>query len=127
MDVSTADTDVSTADTVTLTTQGVHKVPLDAWGPIGNGLSALLIGRSSATIQGLMVHVGVIDADYEGQIYAMVFTSTQPVTLEKGTRIAQLVPFMSCVPRAEQVTRGTGAFGSTGQPQVLWMQTLSDS
>lgn len=56
--------DVCTAHTVTLSTQGVHKVPLEAWGLIGKGLSALLIGRSSSTLQGLMVHVGVIDADY---------------------------------------------------------------
>ncbi|KAJ7409898.1 endogenous retrovirus group K member 9 Pol protein-like protein [Pitangus sulphuratus] len=118
--------DVSTPSTVTISTMGVHKVPLDAWGPIGGGLSALLIGRSSATIQEIMVHVGVIDADYTGQICAMVSTPTPPLCTEKGTCIAQLIPFMSCVPRTKNIIRGTGGFGSTGVPQVHWTQTVND-
>lgn len=101
-------------------------MPLDAWGPVGKGLSAFLIGRSSTTLQGLMVHVGAIDADYTGQICAMVSTATPPVTIEKGTRLAQLVPFQSCVPQRDNVTRGDGGFGATGKPQVYWVQTVSD-
>ena len=118
--------DVSTANAVTISDCQIHRVPLDAWGPIGNGLSALLIGRSSSTLQGLMVHVGVIDADYTGQICAMVSTATPPVTIPQGTRLAQLVPFVSCVPRTEQVVRGDGGFGSTGKPSVFWSQTVTD-
>ncbi|XP_049690464.1 uncharacterized protein LOC126053020 isoform X3 [Accipiter gentilis] len=34
-----------------------------------------------------------------------------------GTRIAQLVPFRSCVPNPGEVQRGDGGFGSTGKPQ----------
>ena len=73
-----------------------------------------------------MVHVGAIDADYTGQICAMVSTATPPVTIEKGTRLAQLVPFQSCVPQTDNVIRGNGGFGSTGKPQVYWVQTVSD-
>ena len=118
--------DVSTANAITISDRQIHRVPLDAWGPTGNGLSALLIGRSSSTLQGLMVHVGVIDADYTGQICAMVSTATPPVTIPQGTRLAQLVPFMSCVPRTEQIVRGDGGFGSTGKPSVFWSQTVTD-
>ena len=119
--------DVCTTHTVTLSIQGVHKVPPEAWGPIGKGLSALLIGRSSSTLQGLMVHVGVIDAGYHGQICAMVSTATPPVTIKGGTRIAQLIPFMSCVPATEQVIRGTQGFWSAGKPQVFWSQRITES
>lgn len=118
--------DVSTADTVTINDYQIHKVPLDAWGPIGKGLSALLIGRSSSTLQGLIIHVGVIDADYTGQICAMVSTAIPPVTITKGTRIAQLVPFVSCVPKTEQTVRGNNGFGSMGKPSVFWSQTVTD-
>ena len=111
--------DVSTANAITISDRQIHRVPLDAWGPTGNGLSALSIGCSSSTLQGLMVHVGVIDGDYTGQICAMVSTATPPVTIPQGTRLAQLVPFVSCVPRTEQVVRGDSAFGSTGKPSVL--------
>ncbi|KAJ7408525.1 hypothetical protein BTVI_59353 [Pitangus sulphuratus] len=63
-----ADMDVSTPDTVTITARDVVKVPLDAYGPIGRGSSALLIGLSSSTIAGLMIHVGVIDANLHQSI-----------------------------------------------------------
>lgn len=44
-----AGTDTPTTDTVTINTPDVVKVPLEARGPTGKGLSALLTGRSSAT------------------------------------------------------------------------------
>lgn len=77
--------DESMAHTVTIKTQEVHKVPLHAWRPIGRRLSALLTGRSSSTLQGLMVHIGVIDVDYTGQICTLVSMATPPVTTGKGT------------------------------------------
>ncbi|KAL2307765.1 hypothetical protein Nmel_000745 [Mimus melanotis] len=85
-----AGVDVHTADTVVIDSAGVHKVPLGAFGPLGHGLSALLVGQSSATIQGIFVHPGVIDADFTGWICAMVSTPCPPVTIPAGTRIAQL-------------------------------------
>lgn len=57
-------------------------------------------------MQGIFVHPGVIDADFTGQICAMVSTPTLPVTIPEKTRIAELVPFKLCVPRTEQRTRG---------------------
>lgn len=45
--------DISTSISTTRSTLKVHKVPLEAQGPIGRGLSALLIRRSSATLQGI--------------------------------------------------------------------------
>lgn len=111
--------DVSTAKQVTISSHSVQKVPLAAHGPIGRGLSALLIGCSSATLQGINVHVGVIDADYTGQVSAMVSTPTSPLTIPKDARIAQLVPFKSCVPRSHPTEHGDGGFGSTGIPQVM--------
>ena len=85
-----------------MVTKDIVKVPLNARGPIGRGLSALLLGRSSSTLNGLIVHVGVIDADFTGQICAMVSTPYPPVTIPKGTLIAQLILFSSCISKAEQ-------------------------
>ncbi|KAL2308564.1 hypothetical protein Nmel_001610 [Mimus melanotis] len=72
-------------DTVVTDSVGVHKFPLDASGPLDRGLSALLVGRSSATFQGIFVHPGVIDADFTGRICAMVSTQCPPVTIPAGT------------------------------------------
>ncbi|XP_017590499.1 PREDICTED: endogenous retrovirus group K member 9 Pol protein-like [Corvus brachyrhynchos] len=97
-----AGVDVHTAATVILDSTWVYKVPLDAHGLLGQGLSALLVGRSSTTVQGIHVHLGVIHADYTGQICAMVSTPSPPFTIPEKTRIAQLVLFKSCVTRVGQ-------------------------
>ncbi|RMC19613.1 hypothetical protein DUI87_03173 [Hirundo rustica rustica] len=120
-----AGVDVCTAKSVVIDSDKIHKVPLDAFGPLGDGMSAFLMGRSSATIQGIMVHLGLIDADFSGQIHAMVSTPTPPLTIPKGTRIAQLVPFKSSVSRTEDRSRGDSGFGSTGPPQVRWTAVLT--
>ncbi|KAL2299787.1 hypothetical protein Nmel_012634, partial [Mimus melanotis] len=86
--------DVNTSTTVTIDSLEVHRAPLEAQGPIGKGLSALLLGRPSATLQRIFVHPGVIHADFTGQIYAMVSTPP-PVTIPEKTRIAQLILFKS--------------------------------
>ncbi|RMC04324.1 hypothetical protein DUI87_19143 [Hirundo rustica rustica] len=96
-----AGVDVCTAESVVIDSDKIHKVPLDAFGPLGDSMSAFLMGRSSATIQGIMVHLGLIDVDFSGQIHAMVSTPTPPLTIPKGTQIAQLVPFKSSVSRTE--------------------------
>lgn len=65
--------------------------------------------------------VGVIDPDFRGEITAyMLNTSKEPITVEKGNRIAQLVfhPYVSVtLEECEELTlteRGTGAYGHTG-------------
>ncbi|RMB92604.1 hypothetical protein DUI87_30913 [Hirundo rustica rustica] len=120
-----AGVDVCTAESVVIDSEKRHKVPLDAFGPLGDDMSAFLMGRSSATIQGIMVHLGLIDADFSGQIHAMVSTPTSPLTIPKGTRIAQLVPFKSSVSRTEDRSQGDGGFSSTGPPQVRWTAVLT--
>ncbi|RMC15822.1 hypothetical protein DUI87_08026 [Hirundo rustica rustica] len=59
------------------------------------------------------------------QIHAMVSTPTPPLTIPKGTRNAQPVPFKSSVSRTEDRSRGDGGFGSTGPPQVRWTAVLT--
>ena len=65
---------------------------------------------------------GTIDSDYRGEIKVIVANlGTEPVTIERGQRIAQLV--MAPVARARFVasdelpasTREAGGFGSTGR------------
>ncbi|WP_426165970.1 dUTP diphosphatase [Sandarakinorhabdus sp. DWP1-3-1] len=65
---------------------------------------------------------GTIDSDYRGEVKVLLVNlGTEPVTIERGMRIAQLVP--TAVTRARLVVvdslddtaRGTGGFGSTGR------------
>ena len=66
--------------------------------------------------------VGVIDADYRGEILVALFNhGTAPQTVENGERIAQLavVPYLPCeFTECEELSdseRGAGGFGSTGK------------
>uniref|UniRef100_A0A452IVE2 dUTPase-like domain-containing protein n=1 Tax=Gopherus agassizii TaxID=38772 RepID=A0A452IVE2_9SAUR len=104
--------DLATAADVTLEDDKVQIVPSVVNGPLGYGLSALLIGRSSMSKQGLFVLPGLIDADYTGNIGIMVRALFPPVNIAAGTGIAQLIPFRSSVPKAKLTERGSHGFGS---------------
>ncbi|NXY09743.1 POK9 protein, partial [Pteruthius melanotis] len=117
--------DVTTTVDVTLISNAVHLVDTNIQGPLGHGLCALLLGRSSASRQGIFLIPGVIDADYMGIVKGMFYTLTPPVSIPAGSRIAQLVPFYSCVPNPGENVRGDGGFGSTGQPQVYFAMDIT--
>ena len=67
---------------------------------------------------------GTIDADYRGPVGVIVANlGTDPVTIRRGDRIAQMViapvvraHFMT-VDELPQTQRGSGGFGSTGVPK----------
>jgi len=71
------------------------------------------------------ISVGVIDADYQGQIMVSAWNrnapGTEPIVIQPGERIAQMmfVPvlrpvFTTVETFSEDSTRGAGGFGSTG-------------
>ncbi len=64
---------------------------------------------------------GTIDSDYRGEVKCLLINlSQEPVTLEKGERIAQLVivpvsqAYLEVVEALDDTERGEGGFGSTG-------------
>jgi len=66
--------------------------------------------------------VGLIDSDYQGQLYVSCWNrGTEPFTIEVGCRIAQLVfvPVtqvnFTVVDKFESTDRGEGGFGHTGK------------
>ncbi|NXQ77518.1 POK9 protein, partial [Quiscalus mexicanus] len=119
--------DVAAASTITLMTTHPEKVPTGIKGPLiidGLPMGALLLGRSSATMMGLFVLSGVIDADYTGEICVIVHTLFPHMQIEKGQRIAQLIPLeqlAKTVPPCQAQSRGEHGFGSTGGLTLLTM------
>ena len=92
---------------------------------IPEGYCGLIFARSGlATKRGLAPanKVGVVDADYRGEIMVALHNHTDSVaTVEHGERVAQLaiVPFLkaefeTCDELSDTV-RGAGGFGSTGK------------
>ena len=74
---------------------------------------------------GLQPIGGIIDQNYLGEIGVIMINNTaEPVKIEKGKKIAQLIPH--CIPKIDSVNylgedeefestdRGTAGFGSTG-------------
>ena len=64
---------------------------------------------------------GTIDSDYRGEVKVILANfSKAPYTIERGTRIAQLVVAKhehvewELVASLEETSRGEGGFGSTG-------------
>ncbi len=91
---------------------------------IPRGFEGQVRARSGLALrQGLALAngVGTIDADYRGEVGVLIVNlGTEPVTLTRGDRIAQLV--IAPVARAVfedavdlvDTARGAGGFGSTG-------------
>ncbi len=88
------------------------------------GYAGLIYARSGlATKKGLAPSnkVGVVDADYRGEIMVSLFNhSKEARVVEHGERVAQLViaPFITAdwnvVEELNETARGEGGFGSTG-------------
>jgi dUTP pyrophosphatase len=89
------------------------------------GLAAVILPRSGLGHKhGIVLGnlVGLIDSDYQGQLFVSVWNrSAQPFTIDIGERIAQLVvvPVVQVAfEMVEEFTpshRGSGGFGHTGR------------
>ena len=88
------------------------------------GFEAQVRARSGLALKkglALANGVGTIDADYRGEVGVIVVNlGAEPVTIERGERIAQLVvaPVVRAAfepaPELNGTARGAGGFGSTG-------------
>uniref|UniRef100_A0A663LXQ6 dUTPase-like domain-containing protein n=1 Tax=Athene cunicularia TaxID=194338 RepID=A0A663LXQ6_ATHCN len=117
--------DLETAVDCTLLDTKPIRIGTNVRGPIminNQAVGALLIGRSSATMLGLTVLVGLIDKDYTGEIQIMTQTLFPPLFFARGSKIAQLIPLphlAASLAPLQTASRGSGAFGSTNQERPL--------
>lgn len=112
------------AEPLTLLPLGRAAVPTGLAIALPDGFEAQVRPRSGLALKnGLTVlnAPGTVDADYRGEIKViLVNLGSEPVTLARGQRIAQLV--VAPVTRVsliesgdlQKTTRGSGGFGSTG-------------
>lgn len=99
---------------------GFDGAPLRVKAPKGTWFS--ILPRSSIVDRGILVSQTVCDEGYTGDLFSMMY-NTKPTTqtLEKGTRIGQIVLFNSVIPQLRRVSvlpitaRGSNGFGSTGK------------
>jgi dUTP pyrophosphatase len=97
--------------------------------PLRPGIAGFVYSRSGlGAAKGLTVAqgVGIIDPEYRGEILVYLLnTSSMPITLRRGDRIAQLVfqaffrPHWRRCDRLGETERGTGGFGHTGRRSIV--------
>jgi dUTP pyrophosphatase len=116
--------DLAAAATVTLAPGGRQLVPTGLRVAIPDGHAGLVLPRSGLALRSgvtVLNAPGLIDSGYRGEIGVLLVNhGSEPVTIRRGERIAQLV--IQPVVRAQLVEtrelpasrRGTGGFGSTG-------------
>lgn len=115
--VTDQDIDIKPSETVMIHTYLSMEIPV--------GYAGLIYARSGlASKKGLAPanKVGVVDADYRGEIMVALHNhSNDTQTISNGERIAQLVitPFLKAsfieTDELSDTVRGAGGFGSTGQ------------
>ncbi|RMB94865.1 hypothetical protein DUI87_28669 [Hirundo rustica rustica] len=125
--------DLAAAVDVTLIDSRVQRIPTGVTGPIydkNSALGQLLLGRSSTGLARLIVLPGVIDADYTGEIQAVAYALHLPMTIKKGTRIAQLVLYTKEAVESDVFQsapqRGSQGFGSTVEALVNLVQQMKN-
>ena len=120
-----ADLCACTEEAVTIAPGETALLPTGLAAAIPAGYAGLIFARSGlATKRGLAPanKVGVIDADYRGEIMVSLHNhSAAPQTVQPAERVAQLVivPFLQAgfieADELDDTARGAGGFGSTGR------------
>lgn len=117
-----AGADLVCAKTITIQPGETQLVSTGAYVPSGlpRGIALLLFARSSIALKKRLLlsnGLGLIDADYTDEIKCMYTNlNTEPVTLEKGERIAQLMPVQYvCGVFPTLDNDRVGGFGSSGK------------
>ena len=84
-------------------------------GPLPEGIIGLVLGRSSLSLQGILVVSGVVDSDYTGEIKVLISLPAKTVQINKGQRITQLLllPYYQTGETLTSQARGPRGFGSS--------------
>lgn len=117
----------STTQFILMPLMGVQPVPTDYKGPLPVGSVGLILGRSSLTLKGLIVHPGIIDQDYTGELQVLCSCPQGVFSISSGDRIAQLIILPSLHDHfpSSGVPIGTAKCGSTGTDSAYLMMDLN--
>jgi len=112
-------------DELELSPGQIHLVPTGFAMALPDGFEAQIRPRSGLAVKhGLAIinAPGTIDADYRGEVkIALINLGSEPVTLQRGDRIAQMViqqvfqARVNVVAKLDETDRSAGGFGHTGR------------
>lgn len=104
---------------------GVQPVPAMDVPPLPSGTIGLILGRGMLTLQGLIVHPGIVDNQHSTEIQILCSSPTGVLSISKGDRIAQLLLFPSTETICLTDTR-SAKMGSSGTDSAYLMVSLND-
>lgn len=114
--------DLYSCEEVTLPQMGIAKISTGIAIAIPDCHYGRIAPRSSLGVKGVMVHAGVIDSDYRGEIVVVLQNLGQNAyVVHKQDKIAQLIiekistPTIVQVSELDDTLRGEKGFGSTGK------------
>jgi len=112
-------------DDLVLAPGRIRLVPTGFAMALPNGFEAQIRPRSGLAVKhgiSIINAPGTIDADYRGEVkIALINLGQEPVTLQRGDRIAQMVIQQVChaqiniVEKLDDTDRSVGGFGHTGR------------
>ncbi len=124
-----AGADLYAREPVTLSPGERRLVPTGVAVAIPAGHVGLVTPRSGLAVRsgiGIVNAPGIVDSGYRGELAVLLVNhGDQPVAIERGDRIAQLVVVAVASIEFEEVdelddtTRGAGGFGSTGTRDIV--------
>lgn len=115
--------DLYSIESLTIPAHGRASIHTGLAVAIPQGFYGRVAPRSGLAVRhGLDVLAGVIDSDYRGEIIcALINHGDEPLEIEAGTRVAQLIIESIATPEPvwnddlSETERGQGGFGSTGE------------
>lgn len=119
--------DVYTYHDIVVKPHETVKIPLGFGIMLPNCLSAFIYPRSSIAMMNIGVQLSPIDPGYTGEVHAIVTNyGNKTILIKEATAIGQLVILPNLLTefswidpdKVEKTERGSGAFGSTGKPDI---------
>ena len=115
----------ATSYTVLTPEMGVQTLATGVFGPLPPGTAGLLLGCSSASLEEMLIHPGVIDSDYTGEIKILASAPNKIIVINAGQRIAQLL-LVSLVIQGKTINRDRQERGF-GSSDAYWVQNVTEA
>lgn len=112
----------ATSDFLLMPQMGVQPIPVQAPKPLPEGSIGLLLGRGSLTLQGLIVHPGIVDNQHTPEIQVLCSCPGGVFSISKGDRIAQLL----LLPGSPYQTPEKRKMGSSGHDSAYLVVQLHE-
>ena len=76
------------------------------------------------TTKGILVQLGLVDSDYQGEVKIMLRALGYCI-IPAQTGVAHLLLIPYKVPNTQEVTRGEHSFGSTDNQSIFWTASIN--